>query len=155
MNLLKTLEELKNIKPDQTFSENSLRVILASTPIEPLSARRIFARSLATAGSLVMAGALVFIIAGGLSETKLAPQFSGIDPIALRAEAQAIDTQINLLNINYTENSISTQPTTPLTKVVKQLTTNNKSISSTTAVLASSTPSSTISVDDILQGLSQ
>ena len=154
MNLLETLQELKKIQPDPAFSENSRRMVLMSTPKEPLSPRRIFARSLAVAGSLAMAGALVFIIAGGLSATDLAPQFSSIDPIALRAEAQAIDTQINLLNVNYTEITASTEP---VMLGIKKI---NRPIMRSTSSLAeigtaSSTATSTISVDELLQGLSQ
>jgi hypothetical protein len=151
MNLLETLRELKKLQPDQTFSENSRRAILASIPTEPLSPRRFFARSLAAAGSLVLAGALVFIISGGLSATDLAPRFSSIDPTALRAEAQAIDTQINLLNVSYTE---STAPASVAIKT-KQPTTIGAISSSTMIIATSSVATSTISVDEVLQGLSQ
>ena len=155
MNLLETLQNLKKIQPDPTFSENSRRAVLASLPMEPLSPRRIFARSLAAAGSLVLAGALIFIIAGGLSATNLAPQFSSIDPTALRAEAQAIDTEINLLNVNYAypESAASTEPIPAAGKTGGIIVKNTSS--STPTAMASSTPTSTMSVDQILQGLSQ
>lgn len=154
MNLLETLKEFKKIRPDPAFSENSRRTVLACEPKERLSPRRIFARSLAVAGSLAMAGALIFIIAGGLSATDLAPQFSSIDPTALRAEAEAIDTQINLLNVNYTEVA-STEPVA-LRAVKSSRPTLTGGVSSSTEMgTASSTATSTMSVDDILQGLSQ
>lgn len=155
MNLLETLQELKNVQPDPAFSENSRRMVLMSTPKEPLSPRRIFARSLAVAGSLTMAGALIFIIAGGLSATNLAPQFSSIDPTALRAEAQAIDTQINLLNVNYTEITASTEPVMLGIKKVGRPIIQSTSSSLAEIGIASSTATSTISVDELLQGLSQ
>jgi hypothetical protein len=152
MNLLEVLQELKKIQPNPTFTENSRRAVLASTPTEPLSSRRIFARFIAATGSLVLAGALIFIISGGLSATNLAPQFSSIDPTALHAEAQAIDTQINLLNVNYTESVASTESTPSLGgKTSAPLIISNASL----LVTASSTPTSTMSVDDILQGLSE
>lgn len=88
MNLFETLRQLKTIQPDPTFSEISRRAVLASTPIEPLSSRRIFVRFLAATESFILAGALIFIIAGGLSTTDFAPRFSSIDPTALHAEAQ-------------------------------------------------------------------
>jgi hypothetical protein len=153
MNLFETLRQLKTIQPDQTFSEISRRAVLASTPTEPLSSRRIFVRFLAATGSFILAGALIFIIAGGLSTTDFAPQFSSIDPTALHAEAQAIDTQIELLNVNYTESSASAEPVL-IIKMNKPIVIGGAS-SSTTATATSSTPTSTISVDEILQGLSQ
>jgi hypothetical protein len=152
MDLLKILQEFKKIRPSTTFSEISRRSVLATIPPEPISSRRIFARFIAATGSLVLAGALIFIIAGGLSATNLAPQFSSIDPDALHAEAQAIDTQINLLNVNYTEVAASTQPAAATESKVD--TGIVISVTSSSATTASSTPTSTISVDEILQGLS-
>ncbi len=151
MNLLETLRELKKIQPDTIFSENSRRAVLAFTPAEPFSPRHVFARSLAAAGSLVLAGALIFIITGGLSATNLTPQFSSIDPTALRAEAQAIDTEINLLNINY---AVSTAPISIPVKAKGQIVVDGASlgVASTTA---SSTPAAPVSVDEVLQGLSK
>lgn len=153
MNLLETLRQLKTIQPDQAFSENSRRAILAFAPKEPLSSHRILVRFLAATGSFVLAGALIFIIAGGLSTTNLAPQFSSIDPTALRAEAQAIDTQIELLNVSYPETAASTEPA--LTANINQPIVISGIASSTAGIAASSMPTSTISVDEILQGLSQ
>ena len=155
MNLFEILQELKKIEPDPAFSENSRRMVLMSAPAERLSPRRILARSLAAAGSLAMAGALIFIIAGGLSATNLAPQFSSIDPMALRAEAEAIDMQINLLNVNYAEVTASTEPVALMgSKTGQPLNLTNVSSSAETA-MASSTPTSTMSLDEALRELSQ
>jgi hypothetical protein len=154
MNLFETLKELKKINPDPAFSENSRRMVLMSAPTEQISPRRVLARSFAVAGSLVMAGALVFIIVGGLSATNLAPQFSSIDPTALRAEAQAIDMQINLLNVNYAEVTASTEPVALMSPGTGQPLTMNVASSSAKSA-ASSTATSTISVDEVLQELSR
>ena len=154
MDLFDILKEFKKIQPEKNFTENSRRMILMHAPVERISARRFFARSVAVASSLVLAGALIFIIAGGLSMTKLAPKFSSIDPTALRAEAQAIDTQINLLNVNYAENAASTKPTLTINKnIATQISegTSSPVIATSTNTLATST----LSVDEILQGLSQ
>jgi hypothetical protein len=150
MDIFETLKQLKAIEPDPTFRENSRRAVLASAQLEPSSPRHILARIFGAAGSLVLAGALIFIITGGLSKTRLAPQFSSIDPVALHAEAQAIDLQINLLNVNYTENPESTPAavgTLPKQKILLS--------SSTLENATSSTPTSTISIDAALQALSQ
>lgn len=157
MNLFETLRELKKIEPDPIFSENSRRVVLAHTPTEPLLPRRIFARLFAATGALVLAGILIFIIAGGLSTTKLAPQFSSIDPTALRAEAQAVDTQINLLNINYVESA--EEPASTETGLQQPIMINATSSLISTTSTSTTTPNltstSTMSVDEVLQGLSQ
>ncbi len=154
MDLFEILKEFKKMQPEKNFTENSRRTILMHAPAERLSARRFFARSIAVASSLVLAGALIFIVAGGLSMTKLAPKFSSIDPTALRAEAQAIDTQINLLNVNYAENSVSTKSTLTIKKnTAAQI---NEGTSSPAIISSANTPAtSTLSVDEILQGLSQ
>ncbi len=155
MNLLETLQQLKTIESDQAFSERSRRDVLMSIPQEPFTPRRLFARFVGAAGSLALAGVLIFIIAGGLSATNLAPKFSSIDPVALRAEAQAIDTQIDLLNVNYTESPESTAPTPSAAPKTSRIMGIKGSLSSTTPSLASSTATSTVSIDDILQGLSE
>ena len=155
MNLFETLQELKKIQPGQDFSEKSRRDILISVPKEPFLPRFVFARVAGATGSLILAGILIFIIAGGLSTTNLAPKFSSIDPVALRAEAQAIDTQINLLNVNYTESPVSTAPTPLSTTKTQKMTITDNIPSSTAPTAASSTPTSTISINEILQGLSQ
>ncbi len=154
MDLFETLKQLKKIEPDPTFRENSRRAVLASAQLESTTPHRVLARILGAAGSLVLAGALIFIITGGLSKTRLAPQFSSIDPVALRAEAQAIDLQINLLNVNYTENPESTTPTQGGTQ--KQESNISPSlIASTTQSATSSVPTSTVSIDEALQALSK
>jgi hypothetical protein len=151
MDLFEILKQFKAIEPDPTFRENSRRAVLASAQLEPATPRRILARILGAAGSLVLAGALIFIITGGLSKTRLAPQFSSIDPIALHAEAQAIDSQIDLLNVNYPENPISTPSVAGIATTPKS----SVSLSSPTQNATSSLPTSTISIDDALRALSQ
>ena len=155
MNLFETLQKLKNIQPDQAFSERSRRDILMSTPQERFLPRVVFARFIGATGSLVLAGILIFIIAGGLSTTDLAPKFSSIDPVALRAEAQAIDTQIDLLNVDYTESPVSTAPTPLAPEKPRAPIISNNVSSSIAQAEASSTPTSTVSIDEVLQGLSQ
>ena len=154
MNLFELLKEFKKIEPRKDFTENSRRVVLAHEPINPFSPHHILTRTIAIASSVVLAGALIFIVAGGLSATKLAPRFSSINPTALHAEAQAINAQINLLNVNYTENTVSTKSISIKNHALSAGATGvaSSSISTTTASL---TPTSTLSVDAALQELSQ
>jgi len=107
MEIQDILKQFKNIQPDPTYTEFSRRAVLASAQLEQLSLRRILARVMETAGSVALVGLLIFAIMGGFSGSRyLSPvQFSGIDPAALHAEAQAIDMQINLANLTYTEST--------------------------------------------------
>ena len=154
MNLFETLKEVKKIEPRKDFTENSRRVVLAHEPVNPFSPHRILTRAIAITSSVVLAGALIFIVAGGLSATKLAPRFSSINPTALHAEAQAIDAQINLLNVNYVENTVSTKSISIKKPILSSgAATVASSSMSTTTIPATST--STLSVDAALQELSQ
>jgi hypothetical protein len=107
MNLFETLKKFKSIDPDASYAEKSRRMILASPQNEPQRARQIFVRIFETAGSLALAGALIFVIVGGFSSSRyFSPvSFQGIDPAALHAEAQAIDMQINIADLSYEQSS--------------------------------------------------
>ena len=163
MDLLDTLKQFKRIEPDLSFAENSRRAILASAPFEKFSVRKIFTRVFETAGSLVLAGVLVFAIAGGFSGSKyLSPvSFSGIDPAALHAEAQAIDMQINLANITYAEVdrvAVST-PQAMSAKATPQFAPNSiasSTQSTSTVMTATSTSTSTsMGVNEALEKLAE
>ncbi len=141
MNLEENLKKLKNIHPDPTYTDYSRRAVLASAQLQELTPGKIVARIFETAGSLALVGVLIFAIAGGFSGSKyLSPiQFSSIDPASLHAEAHAIDMQINLANLTYTEAThiAASQPIAP------NLGTGSASNSSTPIANASSTASST------------
>lgn len=153
MELFETLKQLKKIQPDPAWTENSRRAILASTPIERLSFRQIAMHVFETAGSLALAGVLILVIAGGFSGSGyLAPvHLSVVDPIALRAEAQAIDTQINLLNLSYTENT-NGAASTPAVATAKPKKAEVTAGGNTTTTASSTKPSS-LSIDQALQQL--
>ncbi|MDE2019201.1 MAG: hypothetical protein KGJ13_02520 [Patescibacteria group bacterium] len=176
MTLEENLKKLKNIQPDPTYTDYSRRAILASVQLQQITFGKIIGRILETAGSVALVGLMIFAITGGFSGSKyLSPvQFSGIDPSALHAEAQAIDMQINLANLTYTEAThiAAPQPVAPLlgtgTADSSTLTANVSSTVSATAIsgtgvgsasLAASTtqeaPSSSISINEGLQKLTQ
>lgn len=155
MELFETLKQLKKIEPNPTWSESSKRVILASAPFERLSFRQITMHVFETAGSLVLAGALILLVAGGFSGSGyLSPvHLSVVDPITLRAEAQAIDMQINLLNLSYTEN-INGAASTPSVATAKTKATGATTVTNTTTTASSTKPSS-LSIDEALQQLTK
>ena len=157
MELFETLKQLKKIQPNPTWTENSRRTVLMSSPIERLSFREITARVFGAAGSLVLTGALIFLIAGGFSGSGyLAPvRLSVIDPIALHAEAQAIDMQINLLNLSYAENGNSEASTPAIATTKPKRVKTTMLITANTTTTASSTATSTFSIDDALKALTQ
>jgi hypothetical protein len=170
MNLFETLKQFKNIKADSSYTEKSRLVVLASPQHEPMGTRFVFGRIFGTAGSIALAGIIVFIVAGGLSISRyfLPVSFQGIDPAALHAEAQAIDMQINLANLNYTESLGASSHSTPISANTPKGTPlpanapvstqgiGNASATSTMATGSSSLPAtSTMSINDVLQKLAQ
>jgi hypothetical protein len=164
MDLQDILKQFKRIEPDPTYTDYSRRAILASSQIEKLTVKNVLMHIFETAGSVALVGVLIFAITGGFSGSKyLAPvQFSGIDPAALHAEAQAIDMQINLANLTYTEaahiaestpltvNSAAPTPT-PLGAAAPAFSTSTGA----TAIAPETTPSSSISINEALQKLTE
>ncbi len=173
MNLFETLKQFKRIEPDPAFSEKSKRMILAmpqeTRPAIAVRGALMFLHTIETAAALALAGFFILLATGSFSGTKyLAPvQYSVIDPGSLHAEADAIDTQIQLANVSYTEVSSTVMGSTAAMAggtgpvVARVLAAKGK-----TAVAAAGTPdhatssaSSTepapLSVDQALQQLSQ
>jgi hypothetical protein len=162
MELLEILKQFKTITPDPDFTTKSKRAVLAELPLEnPVfgvsGIRRIIFHVIETGVAVGLAGLFIILITGGFSGSVISPvKFSAIDPQTLHAEAQAIDAQIDLASVNYSEPAAVTESTQ---KIAASL---NKEISVT---VASSTPSSTItteatttpslSIDQALQALSQ
>lgn len=106
MNLFEILKQFKHIGPYPEFKETSRRAILAVEPTPQWTARLTFLRLIETGVAVALTGFFVLLITGALSGSKIAPvQYSAIDPQSLRAEAQAIDIQIQLASLNYAESS--------------------------------------------------
>ena len=167
MNLFEILKQLKNIQPDNAFTQKSKRAILAQTPKEPITARRFIFGLLETSIAVALAGFFILILTGQFSNnTYIAPvQLSVINPETLKAEAQAVDIQIQLANLTYQESSSTNNASTPqvaaaivaeqpslLTAVIAS----SSATSSSQAATASSTASSTaVSIDQALEQLSK
>ncbi len=168
MKLSQIFAQFRRIDPDPQYSEKSKRVILAH-PRETVSVRgagiMVFLRALETGAALVLAGFFLLLATGSFSRNKyLAPvRYSVIDPTGLQAEAQAIDIQIRLANLDYSEaTSTAAQSTTPVAGTAAHLFSlaakdaSSTASSTATGIAASSTASSTsLSVNDALQALSQ
>lgn len=162
MNLFETLKQFKNIHPNASFSETSRRAILAFEPggVRVWGIRRTILKIIETGAAVALTGFFVLLITGALSSSRLTPQYSAIDTQSLRAEAQAIDIQIELANLNYSP--LSGGPSTESTLATVSGGTSGKGtatpetiyqISATAPVSTSTT--STVSIDDALRSLSQ
>jgi hypothetical protein len=107
MKLFDLLKQFKNIEPDAGFTERSKRQILLTPQTDRRTMRGVFAflHVLETGAAVVLAGFFILILTGSFSPTRsLAPiQYSVIDPQGLHAEAQAIDMQIQLADVEYAQ----------------------------------------------------
>jgi len=105
MNLLENLKQFKNIHPDSGFSADSRRRVLGGR----IRMQDILRTNVPMAFATLALG-LLFVFAGTRFFT--GGQVAGIDPRSLRAEAQAIDIQIQLTDLKYSspDNGNETTP---------------------------------------------
>ncbi|MBU6500372.1 MAG: hypothetical protein KGJ89_00895 [Patescibacteria group bacterium] len=155
MDLLETLKKFKHIEPNQEFSKSS-RILILNTPAKiRFTVWSVILKNMELGASLALAGLLIFMIVGGFSAWKfLAPlQVANLDPSTLRAEAHAIDIQIQLANLNYNGGSATTlNESTPQSSAYGK----SASIKSNQGQTAPGNSTTTnISVDDALHLLSE
>ncbi len=174
MKLSEILKQFKQIEPGAEYSEHSRTEILLSPQVAPRTWRSVFTvlHMIETGAAVAIAGFFIFILAGSFSPTRsIAPiQYAVIDPAGLHAEAQAIDMQIQLADVEYPQvtstpsSSISTIATTTpalpasaFAPAVAPQSTPSSSVSAAPATTASTSTASTtiLSVDQVLQQLSQ
>jgi hypothetical protein len=171
MKLSEVLKQFKNIEPDNGFTERSRREILLSPRSDQRTMRGVFAflHVLETGAAVVLAGFFILILTGSFPGTKsIAPiQYSVIDPQGLHAEAQAIDMQIQLANINYpqvtsTPSGASNVPSpavlrTAFSRALVAQSTSSVSISTLPGAgeATTSVSSTSLSIDQALEKLSQ
>ena len=168
MNLFEILKQFKTIEPDGSYAEKSKRAILAMPQKVTAGVRLGVLRFIETGVAVVLAGFFILLITGGLTGNQpFAPvQYSVVDPQGLKAEAQAVDMQIELANVTYTESTSSlavgngaastpagVSSTKGLAPAFVKATSSAPSASSSTATSTAS--STTLSVDQALQKLSQ
>lgn len=166
MKISEILKQFKTITPDAEYAEKSKRAVLAAPQSFAVRDRgiMIFLRFLETGAALALGGFFILLATGSFSGSKyLAPvQYSVIDPNGLHAEAQAIDIQIQLANLDYAVASTSESTTATVTgnakAMVRALTVKGSGTavsSATSTASASTTVPSTLSVDESLKALSQ
>ena len=164
MNLLELLKQFKTIEPDPAFKEQSKRAVLATMPAAPVahgwSAQRTIWKIIETGAAVALTGFFVLLITGSLSGSEFSPvQYSAIDPQSLHAEAQAIDIQIQLANVNYSEPAgQSTMQIAGVKPSAPKAASTVVTASGTIAIAASTTgpdASGTVSIDQALKSLTQ
>lgn len=159
MNSQEFIKKLKEILPGREYAENSKRAILAVDQYPRWSFWGSLTESLSTGAAIVMAGALLILVMGGFSSFNPFSLHS-LDPVGLKAEAEAIDIQIRLSNLDYNDFTrvISGKKgisTASLISTADEKTAENNT--SLTAVIDETVSSSTenIGVDDVLKELSK
>jgi hypothetical protein len=169
MKISDILKQFKNIQPDAEYAEKSKRAVLAAPQTMAVRDRgiMIFLHSLETGAALVLAGFFILLATGSFSGNKyLAPvQYSVIDPNGLHAEAQAIDIQIQLANLDYSAVASTSESTTATAAgtarammsalAIKGTGSASNPSSTIAAGDASTTAPTPLSVDQALQALSQ
>lgn len=106
MELNEILKNLKRIQPDEAYSRSSRETILSVMPKEErfsLNPWRVVTHSFQFSSAIALATFLILLGVGGFSAWRmLSPLRTGsLDPMSLRAEAEAIDTQLHLTDITY------------------------------------------------------
>jgi hypothetical protein len=135
MDILKTLKQLKAIAPNEHYTQISKRAILSTPKKAHLTPWQFMLQAMQSGAALTLTGILFILLFGGVSAWKwISPSFdiASLDPKTLHAEAQAIDIQIQLANLSYTEPSstaattnagvVTTTPSIPQKIVVGQTT---------------------------------
>lgn len=107
MELIELLKKLKNIKPDSDYSRKSRMVVLSCKenrlPIFSFSLKEIASGVLHSGWAMALTAIFLFLTIGSFSVLKiLSPATTAVvDLTGLKAEAQAIDAQIELTNVVY------------------------------------------------------
>lgn len=169
MNLPEILKQFKSIEPDAAFKEKSKRAVLAQMPKEKWSIRRVIITIFESGMGVALTVFFILIIIGQFpGQSAVTPvQLSVINPETLRAEAQAVDIQIQLANVAYLESTTTVNETTPTlhpavfmpaigasSSLIAPATASSTPVSVTSST-PNPTPSSTLSVDQALQELSK
>ena len=162
IDLITQLKKLKSIEPDATYKGRSRELILGT----PLASRKtvwdFIQHSVQSGSALALVGVFVLLLFGGFSTWRFLSPFelSALDAASLRAEAQAIDIQVQLTNVGYTEHepALETNVTSPSSaSKPSQRVTALKKLAENLGVSSSSTATSTapLSLDHALELLSE
>src|SRR3989344_6771265 len=99
-------KQLQKIEPAPGYVRRSRAIILAQgeTSLLRVGLTRIFKEVLQSGSVLALASVVLVVVLGGVSAWRvLKPGLAALDPAGLTAEAQAIDIQLELAGVDYTE----------------------------------------------------
>ena len=154
--------------PNSDYTRRSRLLIVGAEAPAPqkLSIMRMLRQSFQYGSSIVVTAAVVLLLLGGFSLLHtFSPlsKLSSLDTAALQAEAQAVDMQIQLTNLNYSEPAqvtttvVSSVPPPATIKKISQAKELMEPTSSpaTTITLSPASDTPDIGIDEALQKLSQ
>jgi len=162
MNTKEFFDHLKQIVPDPGYAARSRRAVLFGerTQLAPWS---LIVRAFQSGSALALAGVLILVIAGGFSSLDLLSplKLSSFDPHALEAEAQAVDIQIHLTDIDYNQpanQQTTAQDGSPQTTAHEERVLKTKKLAENLGIdppaPATSSPSAP-TIDDVLDKLAE
>ena len=164
MEIQEILKKFKQINPDVDYTKRS-RSFIVQTPfvIAPpiTSPWRAFMQSLQFGSAIALVGASVILIVGGFSSWRsLSPfRIASLDIAALQAEAEAVNMQVELTDINYRENnkslSADSSPDSTPAMATKKTVSAKVSEAAEQMGLSPATSSESISIEEALQKLSE
>ncbi len=157
MDLLNTLKKFKNIQPERGYAEKSRSLVLSVKREARFNVWNIALRNIELGATFALAGVLILLIVGGFSSWEgAAPLYiSNLDPAGLKAEATAIDIQIQLMNLDYAGGAVSAksaESTTPLSPAANEAA---PAAPTANTALPNTTTSAPISIDEVLLKLSE
>lgn len=160
MELENIFKKLKKIQPNEMYSRNSRAVILGTLPPEELETRTVWgilSHSFQYGTTVALGVVFLLIILGGFSTWRFLSPIAdtNIDQVGMRAEAQVIESQLHLAEIQYTTDEqpakASSVPVTPeQAATAKQQAEDN---ARQMGLVASS--SDEVSIDDVLAELAK
>ena len=106
---IKKLKRLKEINPDNSFSQRSLPLILSAPQNQPVPLKNFF-KVFQFSGALVLASVLIFVAFGGLAKLNSrfsSNQLTSLDAENLRQELNDLDLKIKLTEVKYSENPLN------------------------------------------------
>jgi len=157
MDIFKALQNLKAIEPEKDFTIKSRGLILGKKRGVVAVFWGVILKNIELGASVALAGLLIFMILGGFSAWKFfSPlQMSNLDPSGLKAEAQAIDIQIQLTNLSYEEGAALAPKISESTRVSASAPKETQPQTQTKISPAPNASSSLpVSIDEALQELS-
>lgn len=116
--LFNLLKQLKSVKAHEDYVRSTRSHVVAFAKENPkhassrvlFSSWRVLLRALESGSAIALTGVLLLLIVGGFSTLRKPVGILGLDPVGLRAEAEAIDIQIQLSELDYSEVAQGDEP---------------------------------------------